>query len=305
MPSLNARLTIKAALTFAVWLLVFVLSPTSSRAKEWRGITPAQSTRADVVRLLGRCSDLKDSCEFKDDGGDVFIVFAGAVADSFYCAGRLPRDAVMLIDITPKPGLKFPDFGLDESTFRKLLSPEYERRGLQLYEDAAAGVVVEAVSGAVHKISYMADAKDRQACPAYYEHLVSGQVPLCGGLPLVPRMVASYASAAGEERAALDKLAEEMENEPGAQAYVIAYAGRRSRAGEAQQRAERARGYLMGARGMKAGRVVVVDGGYREGAAVELFTVPAGATPPPLTPTVDPKDVEIVPGKTVKKPSNR
>jgi hypothetical protein len=60
----------------------------------------------------------------------------------------------------------------------------------------------------------------------------------------------------------------------------------------------------MSKHGMESGRIVIVDGGYREGATVELFIVPAGATPPTPTPTLDAKDVQIIADKKVKKPSH-
>lgn len=104
-----------------------------------------------------------------------------------------------------------------------------------------------------------------------------------------------------DERVRLDAFAEEMRNDPTAQAYILSYAGRRARVGEAQKRGERARSYLRDVHGVEEDRVVVVDGGHREERAVELFIVPSGATPPPATPTVDPKEVEIIGGKAGKR----
>lgn len=112
---------------------------------------------------------------------------------------------------------------------------------------------------------------------------------------LGPRKVDEYGDIMfADERARLDNFALELENDPTAQAYLIAYAGMRARVGEAQRRGDRAKSYLHNARGVEEDRIVVVDGGHREERAVELYVVPSGAKPPVATPTVDAKDVEVV-----------
>jgi len=97
-----------------------------------------------------------------------------------------------------------------------------------------------------------------------------------------------------DEKARLDNYAIALQNDPGAQGYIIAYGGRRGTAGEAQARADRAKNYLVNTRGIDAGRLVTVDGGYREDLTVELWIVPTGATAPTATPNVDASEVQIV-----------
>lgn len=83
-----------------------------------------------------------------------------------------------------------------------------------------------------------------------------------------------------DEKARLDNFAIELQNNPGAQGYIIAYGGRRSKYGDGRKRSERAREYLSQTRGIDASRIVIIDGGTREMAATELWIVPPGATPP-------------------------
>jgi hypothetical protein len=83
-----------------------------------------------------------------------------------------------------------------------------------------------------------------------------------------------------DEKARFDVFAIELQNSPGAQGYIIAYGGRNKRSGTGRQRAERARDYLVGTRGIDAGRIVVVDGGARDTGSTQLWIVPPGATPP-------------------------
>jgi K319-like protein len=98
-----------------------------------------------------------------------------------------------------------------------------------------------------------------------------------------------------DEKARLDNYAIELQNDPTAQGYLICYGGRKGRTGEAQRRCDRAKDYLVTTRGIDASRIVTVDGGYKEELWVELWVVPAGATPPQGSPTVDPSEVQATP----------
>jgi hypothetical protein len=89
-----------------------------------------------------------------------------------------------------------------------------------------------------------------------------------------------------DENARLDKYTIELQMDPLSQAYIIAYGGRASRAGDAQKAADKAKDYLVNQRGLDRDRIVTVDGGYREQPAVELWVVPSRAQLPKPTPTV-------------------
>jgi len=94
-----------------------------------------------------------------------------------------------------------------------------------------------------------------------------------------------------DQKARLDNLAVDLQNDPSTTTYVIAYGGRTSRIGQADLLGSRARDYLVGQRGIDQARIVVLNGGFREEDCVELWIVPSGATPPQATPTVQPGDV--------------
>ncbi|HEX8149299.1 MAG TPA: PEGA domain-containing protein [Pyrinomonadaceae bacterium] len=96
--------------------------------------------------------------------------------------------------------------------------------------------------------------------------------------------------ARDDDKARLDNLAIELQNNPGATGYVIAYAGRNSRAGEADRMTKRAAEYLSTMRGISRDRLVVINGGYRESNSFELWLVPQGAEAPRPTPTVTPDE---------------
>jgi hypothetical protein len=94
-----------------------------------------------------------------------------------------------------------------------------------------------------------------------------------------------------DQKARLDNLAVELQNDPSTTTYVIAYGGRTSRIGQADLLGSRARDYLVAQRGIDQSRIVVINGGFREEDCVELWIVPSGATPPQPTPTVGAGDV--------------
>ncbi|HEY1403374.1 MAG TPA: PKD domain-containing protein [Pyrinomonadaceae bacterium] len=98
--------------------------------------------------------------------------------------------------------------------------------------------------------------------------------------------------ARNDEKARLDNFAIQLQNDPGAQGYIIAYGGRRGAAGEAQTRGDFAKNYLVNSRGIDPTRLVTVDGGFREEATTELWLVPSGATPPTASPNVDASEVQ-------------
>ena len=95
-----------------------------------------------------------------------------------------------------------------------------------------------------------------------------------------------------DEKARLDNFAIQLLNEPGAQGYIYGYSGRDSRKGEVAKRLRRAKDYLVGIRQMKPGRIVTIDGGYREDFIVILIIVSSGGVAPRAMPTLSPSEVE-------------
>lgn len=74
------------------------------------------------------------------------------------------------------------------------------------------------------------------------------------------------------------------------QLYLIAYAGRTNARGFAGTALKRMRANLVSG-GFGTDRIVVLDGGFREQAAYELWVVPQGAEAPKPSPTVDRREI--------------
>jgi hypothetical protein len=95
-----------------------------------------------------------------------------------------------------------------------------------------------------------------------------------------------------DQKARLDNLAVELQNDPSTRAYIIAYGGRMSPVGQVEKLMSRAREYIVTQRGIDASRLTVVNGGYREEDSVELWIVPSGAAAPRPTPTVQAGEIK-------------
>lgn len=83
-----------------------------------------------------------------------------------------------------------------------------------------------------------------------------------------------------DEKARLDNLVIELQNDPTAMAYVVVYPGRAGKRGDVQHHASRIVEYLVHSRGLDAHRVVTLVGSPRNELFVELWITPQGATPP-------------------------
>lgn len=109
-----------------------------------------------------------------------------------------------------------------------------------------------------------------------------------------------------DDKARLDNLAIELQGAPDAQAYIIIYAGRTSRAGQADMLGRRTTDYLVNQRGVDARRITIVNGGYRETDFIEIWICPPGAKTPQPTPTVQPGDAKPAQERTrPRKPRRR
>jgi hypothetical protein len=80
-----------------------------------------------------------------------------------------------------------------------------------------------------------------------------------------------------DEKARLDNLAIQLQQEPGSQAYYVIFGSCDT---EGAARSARAVDYLANNRGIDRGRITVVDGGCRETLTVELWLCPTGAGAP-------------------------
>ena len=280
-----------------VYLITIILTLSeTSNAKEWRGIIPLHSTRADVTRLLGPSPDANNvRANYFLEKEDVYIVFS---SDEPYlrCPSGVPKDAVLVIQIKPKTKLRLSELRLDQSKYRTFDPSSPPGIGFVGLIDERDGLVIQAFKGYVNEICYIANIQDRKLCESYYENpeafirifvdFYRGKFDEYQNLPFE------------DEKARLDNFAIQLQSEPDSAGYIIVYAGRRARVDEAKELAQRAKRYLVKVRKINARRVIAIDGGHREEGTTELYLQPRGLPPPLVAPTVKPSDVQIVNPKT-------
>lgn len=270
----------------------------SSNAKDWRGLIPLHSTRDDVTRLLGPSPDSNNiRARYSLEKEDVYIVFASDELHS-RCTGGVPKDSVLLIQITPKPKLRLSDLRIDKSKYRSFDPSSPTGIGYVGLIDDVDGVVIQTFKGYVTEICYIANVEDRKLCGSYYEH-PEGFVSIV--VDFFSRKFDEYQKLSFEdEKARLDNFAILLQNEPGSIGYVIVYAGRHAHINEAKAVGERTKHYLVKTRKINKKRVIAIDGGHREQLTTELYLQGRDLPPPPVSPTVKPSEVQIVKPKTTK-----
>jgi len=90
-----------------------------------------------------------------------------------------------------------------------------------------------------------------------------------------------------DQKARLDNFAIELQNDPSATAYIVAYTRPSRRGAKDDLLLTRSRDYLVTHRGFDASRIVLINGGYRDYECLELWVVPRGAKPPRPAPNFE------------------
>lgn len=149
---------------FRSLLLAFavVLTAQQAAAEEWRGIKPLSSTRADVVRVFGECSDKTKECEFTLDNEDISIDFSTAEN----CHG-LPADTVLLIKRALRNATTMTALGFDKRRFKSFDPSRPRNMGYRAIVDQKGGLLFKTLRGEVFEIYYIGPQTDRQVCFNY------------------------------------------------------------------------------------------------------------------------------------------
>ena len=144
---------------FSFWLVIFGAG--LSYGKEWHGIVPLHSTRADVERLLGPSKEpAKEYVSIHETEHEVVLI-EYSTGDA--CSGgvnkwQVPRGTVLSIRVSPRSNLPFADLHLDVSKYKVTDGghvPNYN-----YYTDEKEGMRVEVTQDLVMSISYFPSATD-------------------------------------------------------------------------------------------------------------------------------------------------
>jgi hypothetical protein len=282
------------------WMLMALIIVNPLQAEEWRGIKPLRSTRSDVERLLGLPKTAKqDTSSYEFESESVFIIYSSGQCKDKSTGWNVPRDTVISISVNPKVKPKLDELKLDQSKYEKVIEGDYLDFVTYRNDEAGIAYEVDAPKGLVNSVRYLPTVKDNYLrCPALPQNPDDGIED--------SRKFDNYSNIPlDEENRRLNDFATQLQvGEPDAKGYIIVYAGRQARAGEAQARADRVKDYLVRMRGLDPAHIVTIDGGYREKTTVELWIRPNGWRAPKASPTVDPSEVQIIKvGKNNRHPS--
>jgi len=106
----------KLTLLLACTLLISLAN--TSLAKDWRGIIPLHSSKADVIRLLGQPSDDENSHDTSN--GKVIVLYSRKPCDRLFGIERwaVPADTVLQITVALKGLVLLKDLHLDLSKYK-------------------------------------------------------------------------------------------------------------------------------------------------------------------------------------------
>jgi len=285
----RVSIQIIALLILAIFPSVFSAQP---QQRGWAGILPLQSTRAEVEAQLGKSSDACQ-CRYRNPNETVVLDYAKGPCKGPPHGWNVAAGTVLQITVHPTSQLSLAQLGVNEKEYARNVSPG---EPVVHFTNLRAGIKYSVSDGTVTSISYIPSLKD-----------VSLR---CGGFPKYDGGVREYQPYAAfsakaqmiEER--LGEFAAQLADNDRLKGFIITYAGKVARRGEAKLMAEKARRDLALKLGLPASRITVVDGGFRETAEYELFLVSPEMPSPAPTPTLASSQVRIL-GRRFPRPRRR
>jgi len=135
--------------------------PIVTHGKEWRGIVPLQSKRADVERLLGGAGN-RDHYQFDAERVHVNYAGEGKCNPVNGCLCFVPKDTVISIYVQLEVEMRFSKLNIDKRKYEKFVSPE--NPNVATYSNDKEGIIytVNEENDDVTAIEYLPTAKDCQ-----------------------------------------------------------------------------------------------------------------------------------------------
>jgi hypothetical protein len=235
-----------------------------------------------VERRLGVSED-KCRCIYKTAKETIFVDYAEAACKGPINGWNVPADTVLKFTVYPKAPLSFSELNLDKGKFVKTSDSPMTT----YFTDTREGIKYAIQREYLAHIEYIPSDKDN--------HLRCEGFPAYDGEVTQYRPYATFSKKTDDEMfARLDDLASQITTGDMWIGYIIAYAGKVSKKGEAKLIAERARQYLIRKRSIPPERVAAIDGGFRENAEIELYLIQRTMPPPTPTPTLSLSEVRVI-----------
>lgn len=270
-------------MALALLLFVVVCSGYSAENSQsgWNGIVPLHSTRRDVEGQLGEPTG-ECHCAYATPNEAITVYYSEGPCKGPPYGWNVGAGTVLSIRVSPKK-----ETMLSES---EVLAQNYVKSTgvdgpIIDYINLERGIKYSVQNGIINSISYLPAKSDLAVRCA-------GFPPYNGGLnEYHPYERFSTKAQLINER--LDQFAAQLTHSQSVKGYIITYAGRTAKKGEAKQMADSAKRYLT-KQDVSANRIFVIDGGFRDTSEYELFLIPNDMPPPAPTPTLASNQVRIV-----------
>jgi hypothetical protein len=268
-------------LIFTCGALLWSNIPETYQAKGWNGFIPLHSTQSEVKHKLGPGQGTCE-CIYTTPRETIFFGYSESPCKGPIFGWNVPGGTVLKIVVTPKKPKPFrtKDLGPDYVKSHEGVVTTY-------YTNIQAGIRYAVQKGAIVSTEFIPSRQDE---------------PLrCEGFPSYDGGVTEYHPydvfgriPESDTFARLDNFAIEIFNNSKLKGYIIAYAGRTSRPGEANATATKAREYLINRREVARERIIALDGGFREQPELELYLIRASLPAPSSKPKLPLSEVMIV-----------
>jgi hypothetical protein len=247
------------------------------------GIEPLHSTRADVERLYGVSAD-SCHCVFRTPKEIIDVVFATAPCEGPEYGWNVPRDTVLSFTIRPSVPQRLSEVASTLSGFVKRYSPG--DLATTYYSNAGKGVVFAVQDDHITYVKYFPPRHESgKRCEGF---------PSSDGVPPPDTFAKIFIRDKENVESRLDNFAAALSTTTQLRGYIITYAGKKSHRREAREMADEAKKYLVEKRMISPDRFMTIDGGFRETAQYDLFTLNPQMPPPTPTPTVPANEVQII-----------
>jgi hypothetical protein len=248
-------------------VVVAFLAAHLAYGKEWRGITPLRSTRADVVRILGQSKGPGDLYNLANE--TVLITYSNGMCREGG-VWNVPRDTVVRITISPKKPVAIRELNLDLKEYERITDKHLP--GIIYYNNAKEGVHIQTLEDKVTSIHYLPSSDNN--------------VLRCGGSTVSPPVTKngqildshllfdSYGELPfSKEKQHLDLFGAMLKRVVGARGYIVVYVRDAITIRSALRRANRAKTYLRQHYQIKANSIEIIKGAAREDFVMELYLV--------------------------------
>jgi len=254
-------------ITFTVMLIV--LSCWGVEAKDWKGIVPLHSDRADVERLLGAPSG-ECKCFYETGSETVKVEYSKAPCVGYPSGWNVSADKVLTLHVRPNQPAKFSDLQLIESKFYKAVDDTFTR----YYSSRADGVqYTVSWDGMVQVVSYIPSSNNsalRCSCFPRLDESIQRSKSFDEFQP------GSVNDALGR----LDTYIIALVNDNRWTGYIVLYKGREMSSKQMSAYKIAIMRHVLQRRAVPPQRIKLIDGGYRVKTEIELYLLTEGLSPP-------------------------